>query len=186
MNDEKFVSQLKKGDSEAYNTLISAFSKKLYYLCLKILGNSTDAEDAVQTTFLKVYKGISSFEKRSGLSTWIYKIAINTCNDMLRKKIRENVMPFPEYDSENFFEPADDSESVEDTILRREREKLVYNCIHKLSPGHKKFIVLRDLEGLSYLEISQILNLNIGTVKSGINRARSKLINLIKENGEEI
>ena len=183
--DKEFISQLKNGDNEAYEKLIAMYSKRMYYLCLKMLGNSSDAEDAVQITFLKVYKGINKFEKRSELTTWIYKIAINTCNDILRKRKNEyllsNLTANDEQTEDFYYKVADEKENIEETILRKERERIIYDCIARLSEIHRKFIVLRDLEGLSYQQIANVLDMNIGTVKSGINRARGKLIKLIKE-----
>ena len=191
MDSKDFISELKKGKNEAYDKLVDMYSQKIYYLCLKMLGNPSDAEDAVQTTFLKIYKGIKNFEGRSGLSTWIYKIAMNTCNDILRKRKTNFMVPLIAENGENEenikFDIVDKTENVEDAVLRREREKLIYECIYLLPHGHRKFIVLRDLEGFSYAEIARILDMNIGTVKSGINRARSKLMEILKthsDNGE--
>ena len=183
--DKEFISALKNGDSRAYEKLVLTYSKRIYYLCLKMLGNSSDAEDAVQITFLKVYKGINKFEKRSELTTWIYKIAVNTCNDILRKRKNEyilsNLTANDEQTEDFYYKVADEKENIEEKILRKERNKIIYDCIGRLSEVHRKFIVLRDLEGLSYQQISNILNMNIGTVKSGINRARGKLTALIRE-----
>lgn len=175
---DKFISELKNGDNEAYSRLIEMYSRRLYYFCLKLLGSTADAEDAVQTTFLKIYNGISRFEERSGLTTWIYKIAYNTCNDILRKRKNEcNV----EKSDDIYLTVADERENVENEIVRREQEQIVYECIYRLSNVHRRFIVLRDLEGLSYAKIADMLNLNIGTVKSGISRAREKLLKLVEE-----
>lgn len=175
---DKFISELKNGDNEAYLRLIEMYSRRLYYFCLKLLGSSADAEDAVQTTFFKVYNGINRFEERSGLTTWIYKIAYNTCNDILRKRKNEYVF---EKSDDIYLTVADEGASVEDEVVRREREKIVYECIYRLSSSHRRFIVLRDLEGLSYAKIADMLDLNMGTVKSGISRAREKLLKLVRE-----
>lgn len=183
--DKELVLKLKNGENEAYKQLISMYSKRLYYLCLKMLGSELDAEDAVQTTFFKVFKAINKFEERSGLTTWIYRIAVNTCNDILRKRKRDCLVSqhtVNDEQTEDFYSYiSDDSENIEEKILRRENERIIYECIYKLPYLQRRFIVLRDLEGLSYAQIAGILDLNIGTVKSGINRARSKLIKLIKE-----
>jgi len=183
--DKKFISELKNGDNKAYEKLISMYSKRIYYLCLKMLGNSTDAEDAVQITFLKVYKGINKFEERSELTTWIYKIAVNTCNDMLRKRKNEYVLSQltanDEQTEDFYYRVADEKENVEDKILKKERERIIYECIGRLPELQRRFIVLRDLEGLTYAQIANVLDMNIGTVKSGISRARGKLLTLINE-----
>ena len=182
MENKKFISELKNGKSEAYDKLIEEYSRKIYYLSLKMLGNPTDAEDAVQTTFFKVYRNIDGFRGQSELSTWIYKIAVNTCNDILRKRKTSFTVPIlAANDEKPILDIEDKSQNVEEAILKREREKLVYKCIYLLPDGHRKFIVLRDLEGLSYAQIAEILDINIGTVKSGINRARAKLTELLKE-----
>ena len=184
METDVLVKKLKNGDQEAFNEFVSLFSKKLYYLCLKILQNESDAEDMVQNVFVKAYLNINKFEEKSSLSTWLYRITVNVCNDFLRKKKKEKLVPLyntDDEDKEYELGIADEKENVEDKIIENERKAELHKAIGKLKPKHKELIVLRDLEGLSYEEIAKILNMNVGTVKSGINRARAALLEKLKE-----
>ena len=184
METDILVKKLKSGDEAAFNEFVRLYSKKLYYLCLKILQNERDAEDTVQNAFVKAYLNISKFEEKSSLSTWLYRITVNVCNDFLRKKKRENLVPLyntDDDDKEYELGIADEKENVEEKIIENERKTELHKAIGKLKPKHKELIVLRDLEGLSYEEIAKILNMNVGTVKSGINRARAALLEKLKE-----
>jgi len=184
METDILVKQLKSGDQEAFNELVRLYSKKLYYLCLKILQNEGDAEDMVQNVFVKAFLNINKFEEKSSLSTWLYRITVNVCNDFLRKKKKENLVPLyntDDDDKEYELGIADEKENVEETVLENERKKELHAAIGKLKPKHRELIVLRDLEGLSYEDIAKILKMNVGTVKSGINRARAALLEKLKE-----
>lgn len=185
--EKVLVQKLKNGSQEAFNELVEQYSKKLYYLCLKMLQNEKDAEDTVQNVFLKAYLNINKFEGKSSLSTWMYRITVNVCTDLLRKRKKEAIVPLYNTDSdenEYIIEIEDEKANTEKTVIENERKRELFKAINCLNESHKKLIVLRDLEGLSYEEISNILKLNLGTVKSGINRARAALLEILKENKE--
>ena len=184
---DDLIKRLKNGDEAAFNELVSQYSKKLYYLCLKMLQSESDAEDAVQNAFLKAYMNIAKFEEKSTVSTWLYRITVNVCMDILRKKKKDNTASLYNTDddeNEYILDITDESENVEKKVLEEERKRELYKAIEKLKPKHKELIILRDIEGLSYDEIAAILKMNVGTVKSGINRARAYLLEKLKENKE--
>lgn len=187
MDEKELIKQLKNGNEEAFNEMVQRYSKKLYYLCLKMLQNERDAEDTVQTVFLKAYMNLSKFEEKSSISTWLYRIGVNVCTDLLRKRKKETATSLYATgpDEEEFaLEIPDEKENVEKTVLEKERKEALYQAINTLKPKQKELIVLRDIEGLSYEEIAEILNMNTGTVKSGINRARKALLEKLQKNTE--
>ncbi len=187
MDEKELIRQLKNGNEEAFNEMVERYSKKLYYLCLKMLQNERDAEDTVQTVFLKAYMNLHKFEEKSSISTWLYRIGVNVCTDMLRKRKKETVTSLyatGSEDEEYALEIPDEKENVEKTVLERERKEALYQAINTLKPKQKELIVLRDIEGLSYEEIADILHMNTGTVKSGINRARKALLEKLEKNTE--
>ncbi len=191
VKENELIKRLKNNDNEAYRYLVLTYSKRLYYHCLKILKNSFDAQDAVQITFIKIHGSIDKFEMRSCLSSWIYKIATNICLDILRKKKRNNFISLSfesgENDSSGVFEfhVTDTSSNTETQFFKEENIKELYRSIDKLSDIQKKLITLRDIQGLSYDDISKEMKLKSGTVKSGLNRARKKLRLILEENGYE-
>ena len=187
MDEKELIQQLKNGNEEAFNEIVERYSKKLYFLCLKMLQNEKDAEDTVQTIFLKAYMSISRFEEKSSISTWLYRIGVNVCTDLLRKRKKETVTSLYSINSEEeeyALEIPDEKENVEDAVIKKERKQALYEAINTLKPKQKQFIILRDIEGLSYEEIADILKLNTGTVKSGINRARQALLEKLQKNSE--
>lgn len=187
MDEKKLIEQLKNGNETAFNEMVERYSGKLYYLCLKMLQNEKDAEDTVQTVFLKAYLNISKFEEKSSISTWLYRIGVNVCTDLLRKRkktVTTSLYSTNSEDEEFVLEVPDHKENVEKTVLERERKAALYRAIGKLKPPQRRFIILRDIEGLPYEEIAEILSMNVGTVKSGINRARKALLEKLKENQE--
>ncbi len=179
MTEDELIEKLKNGDNHGYTLLVEEYSKKLYYFCLKILKNSFDAQDAVQITFIKINTSIGAFEKRGGFSSWIYKIALNSCNDILRARKRSAFVSFDEVITTQKTDFEDNE--PEKQLLFTELGEVLYEETKKLPKLQKSLVVLRDVHGFSYREIGRILNLKEGTVKSGLNRARKKL----KKNLEE-
>lgn len=180
MTENDLIKKLKKGDNDGYFHLSKLYQNKLYYFCLKILKNSFDAQDAVQLTFIKISTSISSFKKRSALTSWIYKIAYNTCTDILRQKKKLNFVSLDELYT-LALNTHHEKHNPETVFLSSESEKAIYNEIEKLPKKQKELIILRDVYGFSYKETAELLSLKEGTVKSGLNRARKKL----KENLEK-
>lgn len=185
MTENELIKRLKDNDNEAYRHLVLTYSKRLYYYCLKILKNSFDAQDAVQITFIKIHASIGNFEKRCCLSSWIYKIATNVCHDIIRKKKRNVYISLNYETSENdIYELPliDHNSDTEGIFFKNMQAEDVHNGIAKLPTIQKNLITLRDINGLSYDDISKKLNLKPGTVKSGLNRARKRLRTILEEN----
>ncbi len=172
--DELVLKRAQNGDVQAFEILIEEFQKLVYNVAIRMMRNRQDALDASQDTFIKIYSGLKSFRGQSTLSSWIYRITINCCKDMLRKKKNNGLLP----DEENFIMSIQD-ESLhshpEKSLENKESRLEIERALMSLEASDRAVIILRDVRGLKYEEISEILELNIGTVKSRINRARIKL-----------
>lgn len=191
-SDEKLLlSKAIKGDIDSFEALIENYQTKAYNIALRILGNEEDAKDAVQDAFIKIYRSLSKFRGDSSFYTWVYRIVTNTCYDLIkkRKKDQNKVTSLTSYDNSREGEIEDIKDIVyepEKMIDRKEDKEAIIRCLNKLSYDHKIIIILRDIQGFSYEEISQILDCSEGTVKSRINRARHKLKEIIVSTMEHI
>lgn len=180
--DEMIIKAVVNGEVELFSLLIERYQDRVYSTTYRMLGNREDALDISQEVFLKVYKKLSSFNYNSAFSTWLFKITANKCRDLLRHrktKINKNKVSL-EQSQENGFQFEDD-DNPEKSYLEKEAEKNIIQLINNLKTEFKEVIVLRDIEDFSYREISEILSIQPGTVKSRISRARKYLKdNIIK------
>lgn len=183
MVEEKFVEELKIGDKEAFKKLYNEYAPKIYGI-LRNYVPPNEIEDALQEVFLRILKGINNFEGRSKLSTWIYRIAVNVGKDYSKKSnnIQEKTisMENDNYEEKGDFQPSSDT-NVQKQALTELNYELILNIMEKLNEDERLIIKLRDIDGLSYSEISEIMNIPIGTVKSKLHYARKKLRKLIEE-----
>jgi RNA polymerase sigma-70 factor (ECF subfamily) len=134
--------------------------------------------DALQESFIKIYKNLKSFKGDSRFDTWVHRITVNTCKDMLRKneKYKLNDSLYPGGDEGEYMREFPDADpGPEDTVMMSELASELLQCVDMLPPDHRDVIILRDIRNLSYEEISEILDTSLGTVKSRINRARGNL-----------
>ena len=178
---DKQIELCRKGDKEAFTQLVTEYQQKVYATALSVMGNEADALDASQEAFIRIYKSISKFRGDSSLSTWIHKVTTNICLDMLRKQGRVKTVNIEE-SAELVSE--DHSASPEKYLLSNERKKILKKALISLPTDLRTVFVLRDVDGLSYAEISEILSIPEGTVKSRISRARAAILASIKKNSE--
>ena len=185
MSDEELVKKVKNGDVDAFEQIITKYEKKIFGLIYNMLRNENEIEDVAQEVFIKVYKNLDKFHGDSSLYTWIYKIATNLCLDQIKK--RKEVIYIDEKlqldDGEVEFQIPSDEKLQDEIYEQKELKQKLESCIDKLPEKQKAMIVLRDIKGLSYDEIAEILDLKLGTVKSQINRARLKLKELLEKDG---
>lgn len=170
---------LRAGNREEFSRLVEALSGKVYRLALKMMGNPQDAEDILQETFLKAFRGLKSFDGRSSLSTWIYRIATNEALMVLRRKHPEFVsIDEPVETQEGEQEPiqiVDWCCLPEKELLSVEGRRHLDEAIGRLSPALRAVFVLRDIEDLSTLETAEALGLSEEAVKTRLSRARMRL-----------
>jgi RNA polymerase sigma-70 factor (ECF subfamily) len=185
--DLKLVERSKEGDLAAFEELVRMYQKQIYNLGYRMMGNEEDASDITQEAFLKAYKSIKKFNAKSSFGTWIYRIAVNVCIDELRKRKKAKLYPIvhnDDLDEKGHKLVVDTNDLPEERMEKRETRKKVRQAINRLPEDHRAVIVLRDIQERSYQEIADILGLNIGTVKSRINRARSSLKEEIQKQRE--
>lgn len=185
-SEENLVSRLKTGDIKAFEELVELYDKKIYNYAYGFTLNHEDSLDITQEVFLKVYRNISKFKENSSLSTWIYKITSNVCIDVARKNNRHKTVAISAENEEFINQIPDKATSTEEIIENNELSHELSNSLSKLDFDSKQIIVMRDVLGLSYSEIGDILKLEDGTVKSKISRSRKKLREIILKTRNKI
>ncbi|MCX8092688.1 MAG: sigma-70 family RNA polymerase sigma factor [Candidatus Goldbacteria bacterium] len=177
--DIKEVKKAQKGDKKAFDNIITFYRETVIDICYKYLRNRDDALDMAQEVFYSVYNSIKSFEFKSRFSTWIYRICVNLCINKLDKYRRRKY-----YETESLDEEKDDSQHVnipnhrdlhDRQIEYKETRELIMKQIAYLSEKEQKIFILRDIQGFEYKEISEIMKLPLGSIKSTLNRAREKI-----------
>lgn len=184
LKEKQLIQKAKSGDEVSFESLILSCQSKAYNIALRYLKNEDDALDALQESFIKIFRHLNSFKEDSRFDTWVYRIVVNTCNDMLRKnsnqKITDSIYK-TEDDKEAVIDIPDVSGSPEKVFEQKLNTEHIMSCLEKLNQEQKEIIVLRDIHGFSYDEISEILSCSIGTVKSRINRSRLRLREILLE-----
>ena len=172
------IKRSQKGDVEAFEELIRDYKKIAFNIALRILKNKEDAEDISQEALIKAYSSIDRFNMKSTFKTWLYRIVVNSCLDFKRKRSLATYSldePIKTQTSEVKMQ-IEDNKNNPDVIFEKElNSKMVLEAVNQLEYDFKTIIILRDIQGFSYQEISEILSCNPGTVKSRLNRARKKL-----------
>ena len=162
------------GDIEAFEKIYKASSAFVYTIALRIANNQDDAEDIMQEVFIKVYRNLAQFRFNSSFKTWIYRITVNTAVNICRVKSKElsrNDEEIEDIADMNQY-PGQRAETILDN---RDNEKHISSLLKILNPDQRVCIVLREIEGLSYREIAEVLKLKINTVRSRLKRAREVL-----------
>jgi RNA polymerase sigma-70 factor (ECF subfamily) len=178
--DTLLIDGLKQGNDEAYQWLIARFQQPVYNLVYRLLNDPGDASDVVQEVFLKVFRCVGSFRGQSSLKTWIYRIAMNEAHNHRRwfgrRRGPEIGLEDEQGDGRTYEQVLPDpGRSPFDITLDHETMRSIEEALASLKPAFRAAVVLRDVEGLSYEEIAEILEISLGTVKSRILRGREAL-----------
>ena len=177
------VHRAAKGDSDAFEKLVMPHEKMMYALAFRMCGNAEDAKDCLQDSMLRIFKALPNFRGDSALSTWFYRIVTNTCLDShRRRKVRR--AESLEALSEEGWNPSDPKPGPQQLAENASLKAALSRGIKSLSPDIRSTVVMRDVQGFSYEEISEVLDINIGTVKSRISRGREKLRSFLVASGE--
>lgn len=185
--DEGYIKRFSSGDKSAFDSLVIKYKDKVFNLCYRFLGNHADADDAAQDVFVRVYRSLKGFKFGSAFSTWLYRITVNTCKNKLASrhfkfyKANLRIDDSRDPDGRGAFEIKDNTLSPETQAESSETARMIQEAINSLPDCHKDVVVLCDIEGLSYEEISKIMNIKIGTVKSKLSRAREILRDKLRE-----
>lgn len=174
------LSKARGGDSEAFFELVSPFSGMVYRHCLHMLHTPADAEDAAQEAMLRAYRSFPRFLGHSAVATWLYRIAHNTCLDMLKKPLRQRESASLEQLREAGFEPSDHREPPDVAYVLAADTQRLKNAISKLPTEQQALLNLRYGEGLSYEQLASTTGMREGTVKSRLNRAKARLRELLE------
>ena len=188
LSKDTLIRQAAAGDAMAFETLMAPYERQLYALCLRIAGNREDALDCAQEAMLRIWRAMPKYRYQSALTTWCYRIATNTCLDLLRRQKYRPSVSLDQMTDEGF-SPAEDEEHESNPEANFElsaRKRALTEAIAALPPNLRAALVLRDVEGLPYDEISEILALPGGTVRSRISRAREKLKELLTKDCQNV
>ena len=178
--EQVLLQRAKKGEIAAFEALVNAYERRVYALALRSTGSEADAADITQEVFLRAYRALPTFRGESGLSTWLYRITVNLCVDLARKHNPtdslddEHAGSIPETRGAHQPEAA-----LANSELRRELDI----ALSMVSEEHRKIVILRDVAGMSYTDIAAALDLEEGTVKSRLARARKALRKILIERG---
>ena len=181
MMEEKLkekIKAVKKGDQQAYEYIVEIFQNKVFGICFRMIGNRHEAEDMAQEAFIRAYINISRFNTDLKFSTWLYRIATNLCIDRLRKKKPDYYLDAEVTGTDGltmYSQVATDTDLPEDNLVSMELAETIERAILRLPEKYRTVIVLKYIEELSLKEISEILDIPVGTVKTRIHRGREAL-----------
>jgi RNA polymerase sigma-70 factor (ECF subfamily) len=174
-SDLELIRRFQLGDVKAFESLVNQYQQRVANTVYSVLGRNCDVEDLAQEVFIKVYHSLKHLVLRGSFSSWLYRVTVNLCIDEIRrKKLRRffSIETVSEDELDVHRHPPAEASAV---LEGKELAQTIENAIGELKPEHRIVIVLRDVEGVSQDEMSEILNLPIGTVKSRIFRAREEL-----------
>lgn len=185
VKERRLVRRLKRGDEQAFATVVRTYQTRVFNLVYRMLGNREEAEDVAQDVFVTVFQSAATFRGESKFSTWLYRVTVNHCKNRLkylRRRGRHLGRPLDELAEHEYARGSVDQAGFhahiprpDDMVVGQQIERLVQQEIAALEEEHRLLVVLRDIQGLSYQEIGEVTGLNIGTIKSRLHRARLAL-----------
>lgn len=174
----KRIKQVLKGDQNAFSDIVNLYQNRLYQVCYRMLGNKHEAEDIAQEAFVRAYTNLHTFDQKRKFSTWLYRIATNLCIDRIRKKKPDYYLDAEVAGTDGldmYSQIAADDQLPEEQLEQMELQDRIQYEISRLPDKYRSAIVLKYMEELSLQEISEILDLPLGTVKTRIHRGREAL-----------
>ncbi len=190
IDDAVLVEQCRQGDSEAMERLILKYQNRIYNVILKMCANADDAAELTQETFVKVIENIDKFEGRSSFYTWAFRIAVNLTLNYCQRSGRLGLKSLDAEDDEHYgqarrqlkeFLNDDSSPDPAAVAANKELCEIVLKALMKLDEAQRTVVVLRDIEGMSYAQIAKVLDIELGTVRSRLSRARSNLRKILED-----
>ena len=183
LQDELLIRRAQRGDADAFEQLLLEHQKNVYNLCYRMAGNPDDAMDLSQETFLRAWRCLDQYQFASAFSTWLYRLCSNICIDFLRRRRRQQTVPltFEDADGEEQTYAVPDAQPLpeEQVELKLTRETL-QAAMAQLLPEHRAVLQLRVVNEMSYEQIADVLDIQIGTVKSRLSRARNQLKKILE------
>ncbi len=176
LSDEELIHRFQDGDIYAFDAIVNRYKDQLLNFAYRFLNNPEEAEDVVQETFLRIFRNKHAYREIAKFSTWVYTIAGNLAKTELRKRKRRKYLYLSDmgYDDKEY-EIVDPSANTEKEVESLFQEKIIQKAIDELPPRFRQVILLVEIQELPYEEVSKIMRVPLGTVKSRVNRARLKL-----------
>lgn len=183
--DQPLVDRARRGDTAAFDELVTKYTPRLYGLVYHMTSNREDTHDLLQDVFAKAYRSLKRFQGRSSFYTWIYSIAVNMTLNFLKKRGRQRKLSLDDLDlsienDEEFIEATSKSDPIREANLHELQERL-NRAMQELSEDHRAVVTLFDVQGLPHAEISRILGVSEGTVRSRLFYAHQRLQNYLEE-----
>ncbi|MBV6343511.1 sigma-70 family RNA polymerase sigma factor [Candidatus Magnetobacterium casense] len=182
--DEGLVMAFRLGQGSAFDTLVLKYKDRVFNMCYRMMGDYDEANDCAQEAFIKACRGIDGFRGDSAFSTWLYRIAVNTCKSRLtslKYLFFKRMLSTNTQDDDDFRDISDERLSPEHPLRKRQQDAAIHRAIMSLPLQQRTVVVLRDIEGLSYEEIASVTGVRPGTVKSRIARGRETLREKLKD-----
>lgn len=172
--ESSLIKRAIEGDNDAFESLMSAYERKVYALCLRMMGNRQDGEDAAQEAMVRIWQKLPQYRGEAAFSTWVYRVTASACTDAIRKRSLR-AQPSLEAMREEGFEPQDGAPTPQQAVESAERREAMQRAIDGVPEQMRSVFLLRDVHGLSVEETARALNVSSGTVKSRLSRAREKI-----------
>ena len=183
MQDELLIRRAQHGDADAFEQLLLEHQKNVYNLCYRMAGNPDDAMDLSQETFLRAWRCLDQYQFASAFSTWLYRLCSNICIDFLRKRRRQQTVPLTVEDAdgeEQTYAVPDAQPLPEEQVELKLTHETLAAAMAQLLPEHRAVLQLRVVNEMSYEQIADVLDIQIGTVKSRLSRARNQLKKILE------
>ena len=183
MQDDLLIRRAQRGDADAFEQLLLEHQKNVYNLCYRMANNPDDAMDLSQETFLRAWRCLDQYQFASAFSTWLYRLCSNLCIDFLRKRRRQQTVPLTFEDAdgeEQTYAVPDPAPLPEELVELKLTRETLQAAMAQLLPEHRAILQLRVCEDLPYEQIADILDIQVGTVKSRLSRARTQLKKILE------
>ncbi|MGC6494784.1 MAG: RNA polymerase sigma factor [Myxococcota bacterium] len=185
-SDQALVLRAQRGDRHAFSQLVQRYQNRIYGLCFRLVGRHASAEEVAQEVFVRAWRGLSRFRHDASFTTWLRRIAVNTAANHRDARTRRGWGKHTSIDHTSterprpLLEVLDGGSDSASRTHQREARQVVDNALASLEPAHREVLVLRELEDLDYDEIAELLDLQVGTVKSRLHRARVRFAALVR------
>jgi RNA polymerase sigma-70 factor (ECF subfamily) len=183
LSDEELVEEFQRGDRYAFDVLVGRWDRKIQGAIYRIMGPEEDARDLSQETLLKAYRALGSFKKEARFSSWLYQIALNVCRDRMRRRKARPQVSLDEMMEAGEIAPLGRGPNPLELIEARDLSRTVAAAVESLPPEQREVIVLKEYQGLTFLEIAQALDVPISTVKTRLYRGLGQLRQRLERQG---
>jgi len=180
--ESRWIAAAKGGDAWAFEQLMAAYEKKIYGLCVRMMGNPQDGEDCAQEAMIRIWQKLSSYRGDSAFSTWVYRVTASLCTDALRKRQRQRQESL-EVLAESGFEARDNAPTPEEARETGETREMIAEALSAVPEQMRSVFLPWDVRGLSVEDTAKALGISTGTVKSRLSRAREKMAERLRAKG---